>query len=71
MIKGMKRNYNIGIKYEWYNCQFLGYLPKCGGSHYFVCHIYMHCFEYLEVWGYLANVILHEPKMRKLSFKNL
>jgi hypothetical protein len=36
-----------------------------------VCHIYWHCFEYLEVWGYLANVMLPEPKMKKLSFKNL
>jgi hypothetical protein len=69
MIKEMKRNYNIGIKYEWYDCQFLGYLPKCGGAIILDCHIYMHYFEYLEVWGYLTNVMLPEPKMRKLSFK--
>jgi hypothetical protein len=25
--------------------------------------------EYLGVWGYLENVMLPKPKMRKLSFK--
>ena len=39
-----------------------------GGSIILVCHIYKHCFEYLEVWEYLANVILSKPKRRKHGF---
>jgi hypothetical protein len=47
----------------------IGLSTRCGGSHYFGISHYKELFGILQSVGYLTNVILPEPKMRKYDFK--
>jgi hypothetical protein len=47
----------------------LGYPQGVGEAIISECHIHKNYLEYFKVWGYLTNVILPKPKMRKHGFK--
>jgi hypothetical protein len=47
----------------------LGYPQGVGEVIILEYHIHKNYLEYFKVWGYLTNIILPEPKIRKRGFK--